>query len=573
MPPLPARPEQDSSVRAAARARRPGRLVALVCVVGVALTVSASLAAARADRTTEERLLEVQTEQAAAVLTVAIRAVEAPLRSALDVDRASGGGERGRAAVAEQIGRDVAADPAYLSASLWRTGPDGFTRDLALGDRPGLRPQDPQTQDLLDRALAGDTTAVLQADVDGRPLIAYALGDRRAGTVVHVERALPADRRAPVDTDSAYAGLSYAIYLGRTTSAEDMTATNVDPATLPLDDDVTYRTTLPFGDTALTVVTTPRTHLGSELSQRLPWLLLVGGLLLTGLAGLVAVKLTRARTTAEADTATIRDLYERVDTVFGEQRELFVALQRALLPPADPHIPQLEVAAEYVAGAIGIDIGGDWYSVLRLDEDRFAFVVGDVSGRGVEAVAEMARARFTLRAYLVDGDSPARALTKCARQFDVVDDGHIITALVAVGSHRTGTVTVADAGHPPPLLVGADGPAFVTVPVGPPLGLGPSAYDETTFALPDRATLVCYTDGLVERRGEDIDTGLDRLASVVAPLGERPLPELIAEVLAEMRDDGAPDDTAVLALRRVAPAVVGAGADPAPARDAPVPTP
>lgn len=555
---------------------RPARLVALICLAGLALTLSAALAAGQADRGTEERLLDVQTEQAASVLAAAISAIEAPLRSALDVERGAGGGERGQAAVAELLGQDVGADATYVSASLWRADEGAPIRALALGGPPALRPDDPAMRDLLERALRAGTTAVRRVDAAGGPRIAYALADPASGTVVHVERAIPADRRAPVDRDSAYAGLSYAIYLGRTTRTRDMATTNVDPATLPLDGDVISRTTIPFGDISLTLVTAPRTHLGSALSARLPWLLLFGGLLLTGLAVLVATKLTRARATAEADTATIRALYERVDTVFGEQRELFVALQRALLPPADPHIPQLEVAAEYVAGAIGIDIGGDWYSVLRLDGDRFAFVVGDVSGRGVEAVAEMARARFTLRAYLVDGDSPATALAKCARQFDVVADGHIITALVAVGSHRTGAISVASAGHPPPLLAAADGVDYVAVPVGPPLGFGASAYDETTFTLAPGATLLCYTDGLVERRGEDIDTGLDRLVRTVTDLGDQPLPRLIARVLAEMRDDGAPDDTAVLALRRTTAdedAERAAARDPGPAYVAPVPAP
>jgi serine phosphatase RsbU (regulator of sigma subunit) len=568
------RPRPSRAVGAGAG--RSARLVALICVAGLALTVSAVLAAARADRATEERLLEVQTEQAASVLAAAISAVEAPLRSALDVERGAGGGERGRAAVAELLDQDVAEDATYVSASLWRVDRGAPTRVLALGEPPALRPDDPGARDFLGRALRAGTTVVRRVDTVTGPRIAYALADPASGAVVHVERAIPADRRAPVDRDSAYARLSYAIYLGRSTRAADMTTTNVDPATLPLDSGVISRVTIPFGDTALTLVTTPRAHLGSSLSARLPWLLLLGGLLLTALAGLVATKLTRARATAEADTATIRALYERVDTVFGEQRELFVALQRALLPPADPDIPQMEVAAEYVAGAIGIDIGGDWYSVLRLDEDRFAFVVGDVSGRGVEAVAEMARARFTLRAYLVDGDSPATALAKCARQFDVVTDGHIITALVAVGNHRTGAITVANAGHPPPLLAATDGIDYVSVPVGPPLGFGASDYDEATFDLVPGATLLCYTDGLVERRDEDIDTGLDRLVRTVTDLGDQPLPRLLGRVLAEMRADGAPDDTAVLALRRTTAddeVERAPGRDPGPSYIAPVPAP
>ncbi len=92
-----------------------------------------------------------------------------------------------------------------------------------------------------------------------------------------------------------------------------------------------------------------------------------------------------------------------------------------------------------------------------MGEDDFAFVVGDVSGHGIDAVAEMARARFTVRAYLVDGDSPQAALEKCSHQFDITTDGHMVTVVAGVGNRRTGELTVASAGRPAPLLVHADG--------------------------------------------------------------------------------------------------------------------
>ena len=87
------------------------------------------------------------------------------------------------------------------------------------------------------------------------------------------------------------------------------------------------------------------------------------------------------------------------------------------------------------------------------NSDHFAFVVGDVSGRGIDAVAVMASARFTLRAYLLRGDTAATALGMCSRQFDVTADGHIATAVVGIGNWRTGEVTVANAGHCLPLLL------------------------------------------------------------------------------------------------------------------------
>ena len=151
-------------------------------------------------------------------------------------------------------------------------------------------------------------------------------------------------------------------------------------------------------------------------------------------------QVVRSRDRAESDTKTITALYEKVDALYGEQRDLAIDLQRALLPKIIPDIPGLQVAAEYTAGVKGIDIGGDWYSLIGIGDDNFAFVVGDVSGHGVDAVAEMARARFTLRAYLIDGNPPHVALEKCSRQFDIANDGHIVTVIAGVGNVRTGEV-------------------------------------------------------------------------------------------------------------------------------------
>jgi serine phosphatase RsbU (regulator of sigma subunit) len=391
---------------------------------------------------------------------------------------------------------------------------------------------------------------VRRLTVGDQSRIAYALADPDSGLVVYAERAIPADRRAPVDRNAAYADLNYAIYLGPSTTTDTMTTTDVDPAELPLEGR-TARAEVPFGDTVLTLVTTPRHHLGSTLSQRLPWILLLGGLLLTVAAAVVARQLARDRQRAESDTETITTLYQRVDSLYGEQRALSVRLQRALLPQVNPGIPGMEISSDYVAGAQGVDIGGDWYSSIATGDESFAFVVGDVSGNGVDAVAEMARARFTLRAYLVDGDGPELALQKSAPQFDISRDGHIITVLVGVGNSRTGEITVANAGHPLPLLVSDEQASFVQMPVGLPLGAGPCTYRTSTFTLPPQATLMAFTDGLVERRTEDIDAGMQRLVEVARPLGARPLPSFVSEVVTRMRDEDTTDDIAVLALRRV----------------------
>ena len=534
----------------ASRRKHPHRAVVVIALFGIVLTALSTWGVARVDANAEERLLQVQTRQAAAVLSTAVLVIQQPLQAALDVQGLTG---RRRAASLFERGfrpHVGAGEQNFISASLWRRDGSRLARVASLGAAPGQHGSGTGGQAFLGRALSSTTPVVDRVVVGEQERIAWALGDRERGYVVYAERALPADRRAPVDRDSAFAGLHYAIYIGATTSEDSLTSTDVDPGDLPLAG-ATHRTEVPFGDTVLTLVASPRAHLGSALSQRLPLILAVGGLLLTIAAVLIVRRLVLARGDAEASTKMVTALYERVDNVYEEQRELFVRLQRALLPQVNPEIPQMEIASRYVAGAQGVDIGGDWYSVIGIDQDRFAFVVGDVSGHGVDAVAVMAHARFTLRAYLVDGDPPELALEKCSRQFDITVDEHMITALVGVGNWRTGEIVLANAGHPPPLLVTAGGTDYVSMPVGPPLGLGPSSYKAVTVTLDTGSTLIGYTDGLIERRTEDIDAGLRRLVEVVEPNAHEPVEDLVTRVLTSMRDGDAADDIALLALRRV----------------------
>ena len=382
---------------------RPVRVVAAICVVGVVVTALATWTVARADHNTEVRLLEGQTRQAAAVLSTAILTIQQPMAAALEVEAA--GPDRGGEAFTRLFSRSVGTEQMFVSGSLWHH--DGTTATLVaqVGVAPGMDPRGPEVQDLLDRALAAETSVVDRVQVGEQTRIVYALADPETGHVVYAERAIPADRRSPSDRSDAFTDLDYALYLGHGTDTADMTTTDVDPASLPLDG-LTATADVPFGDTVLTLVTSPRQHLGSPLSRWLPLGLLLAGLLLTLVSALVAWKLVRSRQRAESDTDTITTLYQRVDSLYGEQREHFVGLQRALLPQVNPHIPGIEIASQYVAASKGIDIGGDWYSLIAIGDQHFAFVVGDVSGHGIDAVAEMARARFTLRAYLVEGDSP-----------------------------------------------------------------------------------------------------------------------------------------------------------------------
>jgi serine phosphatase RsbU (regulator of sigma subunit) len=485
------------------------------------------------DAKTENRLLDVQTRQAGAVLSTAVLLIQEPLSTALTVQKLAG--PKGDAsAFADLMSAYVGNGKLFESASLWRRQGSEVTRLAEVGVEPALVPGGAATRANLQHAFDSRTYTVRPVTVGNRTSIAYTQADPASGFVVYAERAIPSDRRAPVDRDSAFAQLHYAIYLGPKTDLAALSTTDVSPSTLPLSG-TTSRVSVPFGDTVLTLVTSPRTHLGAPLSRRLPLVLLLVGLVLTAIASRAGHQLTRRRQTVEA--------------MYGQQRDLSERLQRALLPQGNPTIPNLEIAAEYVAGAHGVDIGGDWYSIIDLDECRFGFVVGDVSGRGIDAVAVMARARFTIRAYLLDGHSPAAALAKCSHQFDITADGHMTTAVVGVGNWRTGEVRIANAGHPTPLLVTANGAEFVTTSPGWPLGAGPTSYESTCLTMAPGSTLFCFTDGLVERRTEDIDTGMRRLAATAAVAAQGTTAELVRDAVHGLRTDDASDDIAVLAMR------------------------
>jgi serine phosphatase RsbU (regulator of sigma subunit) len=540
-------PRRAVDARAPRRNYHPWRVAALIAATGLFVTGVSAWTAAHIDRNTEQSLLQGQTKQAAAVLSTAVTTIQQPIDAALAVQRAPAA-RRDPAPFKEVMAAYVGKGKTFETASLWRRNGKSFERVATLGPRPATPPTSPETLAQLRRAFASKVTTVRVVAVGQRVELVYVRADPTSGSAVYAERALPADRRAPVDKNSAFSQLHYAIYFGRTEAISELATTDVDPARLPFDG-VTAREAIPFGDGFLTLATTPREHLGSDLGRELPWLLLVAGLVLTAFATGAGQQLARGRQAAEHDAATITELYERTEVLFDQQRELFMSLQRALLPQAIPHIPNLELAAQYVAGARGLDIGGDWYSIIELDDSRFGFVVGDVSGRGVDAVAVMANARFTIRAYLMDGVDPAGILEKCAPQFDILADGHMTTALVGVGDWRTGEVTLASAGHPPPALVTDAGVRLVDLPPGRPLGTGVQRYPSTQVTMPPGSTLFCFTDGLVERRGESIDEGLARLTGVLDEETGRPVDDLVAHTVRQLRHQDAPDDIAALAIR------------------------
>ncbi|MFD5372018.1 PP2C family protein-serine/threonine phosphatase [Streptomyces sp. NPDC127103] len=224
-------------------------------------------------------------------------------------------------------------------------------------------------------------------------------------------------------------------------------------------------------------------------------------------------------------------------------------LQRALVAePGRPH-PNLEIAGGYLPAGPRALVGGDWFETVRLHFGRSLLVVGDVMGHGLDAAVDMNAYRTALREVAATDLPPHRVL----RHLDsvVAEDGarRPATVLLVRVDPARGTATFASAGHLPPAVFGADGSAeLVDLPVGPPLGTGVGGYEPTTRPLRPGDTLLLFTDGLVERRSEDIDHSLARLAALRLPPDCGP-DQVVDQVLHRLGAHGAEDDVAVLAAR------------------------
>lgn len=291
----------------------------------------------------------------------------------------------------------------------------------------------------------------------------------------------------------------------------------------------------------------------------------------SGQLGVVHVgSVTPGAFTAE-DTAQLEQLAARISVEVlrrrtSEEHIAALALQRSLLPSRTPRIDGLDISARYVP-ADG-DLGGDWYDVFRLPDNRIGIVMGDVAGHGLAAAVVMGRLRSALRAYALEHPEPADVLRLLDTKISYFEAGAVATVSYAVAEPPYARFTISSAGHLPPFLViPHESPRLADVPPDPPLGVrGPAAGSWTrhnsTIELPSGASLCFFTDGLIERRpaggadGDQIDEGLERLRTA---LRHGSADAACAAVLTELAgDEMTEDDIAVVVLRRLpAPADQG----------------
>ncbi|MFD9423614.1 MULTISPECIES: SpoIIE family protein phosphatase [unclassified Streptomyces] len=259
------------------------------------------------------------------------------------------------------------------------------------------------------------------------------------------------------------------------------------------------------------------------------------------------------------------------------ERELSLGLQRSMMPSLGPDIPGMSVAARYIPTGGGLQVGGDWYDMIPLPTGRIALVIGDVQGHDVRAAGLMGQLRIALRAYASEGHRPDAVLSRASRflsglteAYEDLGDGdgeeptapRFATCLYAEVDPAEGTLDIARAGHPDPVVISADGTAVIRQTAGGlPLGIeADSDYPTTRVVLEPGETIMLCTDGLIETGGHDMATGwarlrpvleqpvedLEKLADALVQAVHGPTSHYTTGPLADRRED----DIAVLVLRR-----------------------
>ncbi|MGW2023900.1 PP2C family protein-serine/threonine phosphatase [Streptomyces decoyicus] len=262
----------------------------------------------------------------------------------------------------------------------------------------------------------------------------------------------------------------------------------------------------------------------------------------------------RVRREAELFTRAqdLQEVNERLRRARVREREVVLALQEAMLPAPRP-VGHHRAAVRYRPAVGALNVCGDWYDLAELPGDRMAVAVGDVVGHGLAAACVMGQLRSALSAAARVADGPARALEVLGIYARSVEGAESTTAVQTVIDWSTHTLSYSSAGHPPPALLHPDGTVeLLDGATDPPLGARPEHVDrpEAQVAFADDAVLVLYTDGLIERRQEDIDVGLARLAEALTRHRGADAETLAEALLVDLLPPGgATDDAALVVVR------------------------
>jgi PAS domain S-box-containing protein len=275
--------------------------------------------------------------------------------------------------------------------------------------------------------------------------------------------------------------------------------------------------------------------------------------------GVLVACATPPRVFGGEDLTLLRLAAERVGLaiaharVYEREHRIAETLQRSLLPDRLPQLPGLDVAARYLPAASEAEVGGDWYDVIPIAGGAVGLVMGDVAGKGLAGASMVGRLRSALRAYALEGHDAARVVERLNRLlWTEAEESQMATMLYVIVDPAASAVRWVNAGHPAPLMITGGEPHFLEGGGSVPLGVLPfPTYEEVSARMDPGSTLLLYTDGLVERPGENIDDGMAQLAAHVQEAPEDP-DGLCDHLLATLvPPGGATDDVALLTLRNL----------------------
>jgi anti-sigma regulatory factor (Ser/Thr protein kinase)/putative methionine-R-sulfoxide reductase with GAF domain len=255
------------------------------------------------------------------------------------------------------------------------------------------------------------------------------------------------------------------------------------------------------------------------------------------------LQLAAARAAPAIERARLFEAFER-------EHQAVAALQQSLRPDRMPEVVGVTFAGRYLPARD--EVGGDWYDIIELPRGRIGIAIGDVVGHGIRAASLMGQVRTALRAYALEGYEPGAVLERVDRLLQTIRERGMVTASYGLLDPETGTFKLASAGHPPPVLIPAAGqPRLAEIQSAPPLGtLDYCNYSDSELTLGGGESLLLYTDGLVEVRGEPLGKGIDRLLAAIRP-GSLP-EDLCRDVTSALvPPEGSSDDVAVVALQNM----------------------
>lgn len=239
--------------------------------------------------------------------------------------------------------------------------------------------------------------------------------------------------------------------------------------------------------------------------------------------------------------------------LYGREASVADALQRVMLPPSLPEPTGVRLASRYVPASRTAQVGGDWYDAIPLPGNRVALVIGDVMGHSVTSAAIMGQLRTIVQTLAGLDLPPDEVLHHLDEQAEHLGSHHLATCLYTVYDPVRQRLLVANAGHPPPLMIRPDGDAeLMDLPPGMPIGVGGGAFETTELPAPSGSTLLMYTDGLIESRGFDLEVGVEQLLARLRTSAAEPSTDLEAlcdRALGFLGAGDRHDDTALLAAR------------------------